>query len=330
MICHLYLDFLKARETIFAIHFIRKYSHFVASVETYKASVKNNVNGDLLELIQNNFSATDSKHQNCELNKEILHDNNISCSDNIKPSSLNIQFALHKNKNIDSNLLHQYINIGSDAELEFFTNLIQKLSTSQDIETLQKDSDILQFFSSKYELHSSSIVVTKLLTYLEKNGHVLLLRLIINCMHIHVLDNEVQNISEETILMSGNECINEMDTCENCDVAYDDSKEVRINANYKQIDMLNNDDIDLMKSCTNNNCVNENLKHDIEPSVEIEQLLRKENTIVSFNHKLHDTVQQCLQAFKKKCDMLYRSELPIRVIKINDKEERLVLAQILN
>ncbi|CAD6995303.1 unnamed protein product [Ceratitis capitata] len=89
----------------------------------------------------------------------------------------------------------------ADPELLYFTKLIQTLSACTKLETAESDPDIVQFRSSKYEIHTTEAVVEKLRTYLEKRGHVLILNLLYSWIHLHVVDNEVQKWSEEDILL---------------------------------------------------------------------------------------------------------------------------------
>lgn len=347
MICHLYLDLLKAEETKSAINFMKKYAHLVAPVETYEAPLNPVINGSSVQSSQlTDFPLSSLNHVDLQQIEEKPNVNGgITCSENEvcnapwRLNYLNIRFAISNSNHNNVNTLEQHeqkhnecdnsMEEGVDPELEFFVKLIQKLSVSQNIEALQMDADIVQFFSSKYELHSSGRVMKELLSYLENSGHVLLLHLIINCIHVRILDHEVQNLSEENILMPANEDMNEFDNCTISDNASADINKIERDIIKKDIDK---DDIKpptaniTSKKRSNsfhasNNNIDEDIEQNVEPSLETEQLLKIDSPILSSNNKLKTTVQHCLQTFREKREKLTSnsSDISARVIQINDR-----------
>lgn len=162
ILCHLYVELIKGRETKAAVDFLRKYSHLVAPVDTYEAPFPTKINGCS---VPSSDMSLESGWQH-----------------------LNIRFA-------------REAFVEDDPELDFFMKLIQKLSACQKLETLEQDPDVSQYRSSKYEIHTSEMVINILRTFLEKRGHVLILNLIYTWIHVHIIDNEVKQLSEDTIFM---------------------------------------------------------------------------------------------------------------------------------
>ncbi|XP_012159073.1 TAF5-like RNA polymerase II p300/CBP-associated factor-associated factor 65 kDa subunit 5L isoform X1 [Ceratitis capitata] len=165
MLCHLYVELMKAREQKAALELLKKYSQLVSPVETYEAPLPTKINGCSVA----NDTHADQPHATTP--------------------HTSIRFATLTN------------DTSADPELLYFTKLIQTLSACTKLETAESDPDIVQFRSSKYEIHTTEAVVEKLRTYLEKRGHVLILNLLYSWIHLHVVDNEVQKWSEEDILL---------------------------------------------------------------------------------------------------------------------------------
>lgn len=167
LLCHLYLELIKGRETKAAVDFLRKYSHLVAPVDTYEAPFPTKINGCSVPSADLNISDSAWQHLNIRYTRESFAED--------------------------------------DPELEYFMKLIQKISACQKLETLEQDPEVVQYRSSKYEIHTNEAVINALKTFLEKRGHVLILNLIYNWIHIHIIDNEVRQLSEDTIFMPADE-----------------------------------------------------------------------------------------------------------------------------
>ncbi|XP_036324500.1 TAF5-like RNA polymerase II p300/CBP-associated factor-associated factor 65 kDa subunit 5L [Rhagoletis pomonella] len=165
MLCHLYLELMKAREQKAASELLKKYAHLVSSVETYEAPLPTKING---------CSVANDSH---------------SDQSNAATPHTSIRFVTPSSET------------PADPELIYFTKLIQTLSACTKLETAESDPDVSQFRSSKYEIHTTEAVVDALRGYLEKRGHVLILNLIYSWIHVHVVDNEVHKWSEDSILM---------------------------------------------------------------------------------------------------------------------------------
>lgn len=162
LLCHLYLELIKGRETRAAVDFLRKYAHLVAPIETYEAPFATKVNGCSVPATDGNM---ESGWQH-----------------------LNIRFA-------------REAFVDEDPELDYFMKLIQKISACQKLDTLELDPDVAQFRSAKHEIHTCEAVVNILRKFLEKRGHVLLLNLLSTWIHVHIMENEIRQNTEETIFL---------------------------------------------------------------------------------------------------------------------------------
>lgn len=172
MLAHLYLELIKGRETKAAVDFLRKYAHLVGPIDTYEAPFATKINGCSLPSTDGNL---ESGWQH-----------------------LNIRFAREAYAE-------------EDPELDFFMKLIQKLSASQKLDALEMDPDIAQFRSAKHEIHTSELVVDVLGKFLEKKGHVLILNLLNTWIHVHIMDNEIRQHTEEAVFLPPEEALEEDD-----------------------------------------------------------------------------------------------------------------------
>nr|XP_014086650.1 TAF5-like RNA polymerase II p300/CBP-associated factor-associated factor 65 kDa subunit 5L [Bactrocera oleae] len=165
MLCHLYVELMKAREQKAASDLLKKYAQLVAPVETYDAPLPTKING-------------------CS----VANDTHADQPNNATPHT-SIRFVNATN------------DTSTDPELMYFIKLIQTLSACTKLEAAESDQEVAHFRASKYEIHTTEAVVDTLRGYLEKRGHVLLLNLLYTWIHVHVIDNEVPKWSEDNILM---------------------------------------------------------------------------------------------------------------------------------
>ncbi|XP_054726653.1 TAF5-like RNA polymerase II p300/CBP-associated factor-associated factor 65 kDa subunit 5L [Anastrepha obliqua] len=165
MLCHLYLELMKAREQKAAVELLKKYAQLVSPVETYDAPLPTKING-------------------CSVSNDTHAD-----QANATTPHTSIRFVSPSSET------------PVDPELMYFIKLIQTLSACTKLETAESDPDVAQFRSSKYEIHTTEAVVDTLRDYLEKRGHVLILNLLYSWMHVHVVDNEVHKWSEDNIIL---------------------------------------------------------------------------------------------------------------------------------
>ncbi|EDV54032.1 TAF5-like RNA polymerase II p300/CBP-associated factor-associated factor 65 kDa subunit 5L [Drosophila erecta] len=154
MLCHLYLDLLKAREPRGAVELLRKYAHLVAPVDVYDAPPPTKING---------------------------------CSTTANESTFNIRFAKEAQDT-------------GDTELDYFMRLVQILSGYTRLEAAESDDTVAHFRSSKYELHTTAVVVDRICAYLQRRGHVLIMNLLYTWLHVHIVENEQRAFSEDHLL----------------------------------------------------------------------------------------------------------------------------------
>ncbi|XP_067629185.1 TAF5-like RNA polymerase II p300/CBP-associated factor-associated factor 65 kDa subunit 5L [Eurosta solidaginis] len=168
MMCHLYIELLKAREQKAALELLKKYAQLIAPVETYDAPLPTKING-------------------CSVAHDAPHSDQNHVSAAIPHTSIRFVTA-----SLETPL---------DPELMYFIKLIQTLSTCIKLETAENDPDISHFRAAKYEIHTTEAVVDVLRTYMEKRGHVLILNILYSWIHVHVVDNEVHKWNEDHILL---------------------------------------------------------------------------------------------------------------------------------
>ncbi|EDW43310.1 transcription initiation factor TFIID subunit 5 [Drosophila sechellia] len=154
MLCHFYLDLLKAREPRGAVELLRKYAHLVAPVDMYDAPPPTKING---------------------------------CSTTANESTFNIRFAKEAQDT-------------GDTELDYFMRLVQILSGYTRLEAAESDDTVAHFRSSKYELHTTALVVDRICAYLQRRGHVLIMNLLYTWLHVHIVENEQRAFSEDHLL----------------------------------------------------------------------------------------------------------------------------------
>ncbi|XP_013100977.2 TAF5-like RNA polymerase II p300/CBP-associated factor-associated factor 65 kDa subunit 5L [Stomoxys calcitrans] len=260
LLCHLYVELIKGRETKAAVDFLRKYSHLVAAVDTYEAPFPTKING----------CSVPSTDMNMESGWQ----------------HLNIRFAREAFAE-------------DDVELDFFMKLIQKLSACQKLETLEQDAEVAQYRSSKYEIHTSEAVVNALKAFLEKRGHVLILNLIYTWIHVHIIDNEVKQLAEDTLFMPTEETQDE-----------------------------NDDEMTLVKpkSHTSSSERNTNKRPAEEPAVGDSQQIKTEIDANETKDVLHN-VKDCMKTLKESREQMFKNPLEFpRIVKIADKNQGLTSA----
>ncbi|EDW14631.1 transcription initiation factor TFIID subunit 5 [Drosophila mojavensis] len=159
MLCHLYIELLKARESKGAVELLKKYAHLVAPVDLYDAPLPTKING-------------------CSVTNESQISGAADC---------HIRFASEAQ------------NTG-DMELDYFMKLVQILSGCTKLETAESDPTVAHFRASKFELHTTAQVVEKIITYLHRRGHVLIMNLIYTWLHIHIVDNDQRLFTDDHLL----------------------------------------------------------------------------------------------------------------------------------
>lgn len=179
LLCHLYLELLKGHEVKAAGEFLKKNANLIAPVESYEAPLPNKVNG-------------------CGITDTAVQDESILPVISINPQIRFAQSALRKD----------------DANQEFFVNLIQILSTCLQIEAAECCEDVILFRSSKYEVEISENAMNVFNTFLQMQGHVLILKLIYTWIHITIKDIQDAEWSEQFLLF-GNENDENWDSDEN-------------------------------------------------------------------------------------------------------------------
>ncbi|KAL9892304.1 will decrease acetylation isoform 1-T2 [Glossina fuscipes fuscipes] len=264
MLCHLYLELIKSRESKGAVDLMRKYAHLVAPVETYEAPFATKING--CSVPPHESSGMEGSWQN-----------------------LNIRYV-------------EEAFADEDPELDYFMKLVQKLSACQKLDLIESDADIVQFRSSKYEIHTNEEVVKALRNFLEKRGHVLILHLIVSWIHVRILDNEVRNLSEEMVFMPTEDTLEDED---------EDLEQIKAK-------------IHISNSCSNN----ERPKRSAEDLPEV--IIKSETETDSSSSKdCRYSVRQCLKTIKDCREQIYKSYLDFpRIFNISDKGQGLSCASL--
>ncbi|XP_075147831.1 will decrease acetylation [Haematobia irritans] len=259
LLCHLYVELIKGRETKAAVDFLRKYSHLVAPVDTYEAPFPTKINGCSVPSVDGNLESG-WQHLNIRFAREAFTDD--------------------------------------EPELDFFMKLVQKLSACQKLETIEQDPEVAQFRSSKYEIHTNEAVANALKTFLEKRGHVLILNLIYTWIHIHIIDNEVKQLSEDTLFMPTDE---------------DDDEEM----------------VTVVKSKSHSSSSERSSnKRPAEEAAGDMQNIKTEMD-ASESKEMHQNVQDCLKTLKECREQVFKNPLECpRIVKIADKNQGLTSASI--
>lgn len=164
MLCHLYLELIKATESKAAVDFLKKYAHLVAPVDNYETPLPTKING-------------------CSVPSDA-----VGLEDG-GGHLINSQIKFSKVSTIPGE--------EEDTELEFFTKLIQLLSTCAKYETAENFEEVRLFRCSKYELYVTDEVFNTLNTFLQKKGHVLIVNLLYTWIHVNIIDNEIRQWSED-------------------------------------------------------------------------------------------------------------------------------------
>ncbi|KNC24975.1 hypothetical protein FF38_11860 [Lucilia cuprina] len=264
LLAHLYIELIKGRETKAAIDFLRKYAHLVGPIETYEAPFATKINGCSLPSNDGNLDSG-WQHLNIRYTREAFAE--------------------------------------EDPELDFFMKLIQKISSCQKLDTLELDPDVAQFRSSKHEIHTCESVVNILRRFLEKRGHVLILNLLNTWIHIHIMDHEIRQHTEEQIFMPSEEPLED-----------EDDVELPLTAKLK----------------THSSSEKSSNKRSAEELPESTIKAEVDSIDCGATPNLRDTVhnvKQCLKTIKDSREQIFKNSLEFpRIIRIADKSQGLTCA----
>lgn len=189
LLCHIYIEMIKGRDSRPAAEFLRKYAHLIGPVENLYSPVVSEVNG------QPHANQTQTETQQSD--KDIA-------SPPLTSSTTQIIFATddatdtHRTK-ASPNARKSDIELNSNDISDYFKELVQSLSLCLRIDEINSIDIARNFRSAKYEMVLSLQSLYAMKHFLAKSGHVIILHILQNWFSLEIREflNELEKDSEE-------------------------------------------------------------------------------------------------------------------------------------
>lgn len=183
MLCHLYIQLLKGKDSQPAIEFLRKFAHIVAPIDNLETPLANKING----------SASAAISMNSLDNNDIGASSSSSSSNSNSNASGNITFGGTNGCSIITPTATTQITFLREPENEhtthgYFKHLVQLMSTCLRIEELDSMEMTRNFRYAKYETELSLQTLFALKHFLIKNGHVIILHILQTWFLFEIID----------------------------------------------------------------------------------------------------------------------------------------------
>lgn len=169
LLCYLYIELLKGKDSQPAVDFLKKFAHLVGPIDSLTSNLANKVNGKNVPVVSEDTSTTAT----------------------IPSGSTQITF-LREPENEPTN------------PQEFFKELVQALSACLRIDELDAMDITRNFRYAKHELELSMKSVFALKNFLIRNGHVMVLHILQTWFSIDISDTAkvVEQASDNEMLVA--------------------------------------------------------------------------------------------------------------------------------
>jgi transcription initiation factor TFIID subunit 5 len=171
IVCHLFFEMLKGKESKPAHDFLRKYANLVGSVQEVSQQRVNGSSDPTLIQHPIQFLPSQTQTSNNNNNSNTITNLQQNIYNRLMPSS-----SKHHNHHHQPPSLNQ-LNI-DDQKLNMFRELISNLSCIRKLEDVKDNKLIFSFRSCKYKAKLANKTLSVLNNYLSKHGHVLLIQIL--------------------------------------------------------------------------------------------------------------------------------------------------------
>lgn len=189
LLCHIYIEMIKGRESRPAAEFLRKYAHLIGPVENLNSPVVNVVNGQ-----QHANQAQNEQQQQQQQPQQV----NTSPSPPTPSSTTQIIFTTNTNDAM-RNARQNDNELNSNDVSDYFKELVSSLSLCLRIDEISSIDIARNFRSAKYEMILSLQALYAMKHFLAKSGHVIILHILQNWFSLEIREylNELEHDSEE-------------------------------------------------------------------------------------------------------------------------------------
>lgn len=192
VMCHIYIEMIKGRDSRPAAEFLRKYAHLIGPVENLYSTVASELNGQAHGNQTQTEQQSDSQHKDItsppltSSPTQIIFATDDSDTSRIKPTS-----CARRND----------IELNANDICDYFKELVQKLSLCLRIDEISSIDIARNFRSAKYEMVLSLQAVYAMKHFLAKSGHVIILHILSNWLSLEIREslNELEKDSDEDI-----------------------------------------------------------------------------------------------------------------------------------
>lgn len=191
LLCHIFIEMIKGRDSRPAAEFLRKYAHLIGPVENLYSPVVSEVNGQP----HGNQTQTESQQQDSQ--------HKDANSPPLTSSTTQIIFATD---DIDAlrtktapGTRKTDIELNSNDISDYFKELVQSLSLCLRIDEINSIDIARNFRSAKYEMVLSLQSLHAMKNFLAKNGHVIILHILQNWFSLEIREflNDLEKDSDE-------------------------------------------------------------------------------------------------------------------------------------
>lgn len=213
LLCHIYVEMIKGRDSRPAAEFLRKYAHLIGPIDNLNETVTNELNG------QSNETTNRSSGEQLETQQQC----NYKDTEFPLPSSTTkIVFATATDQTKSESQLNTNLSAAKQTDIklnsnnisDYFMDLVQSLSLCLRIDEIESIEITRNFRSAKYEMVLSLQSLYAMKHFLAKSGHVIILHILQNWFSLDIreflIDSESEN-DEDTqndINMESSEMVN--------------------------------------------------------------------------------------------------------------------------
>lgn len=191
LMCHIYVEMIKGRDSRPAAEFLRKYAHLIGPVENLYSPVVSEVNGQShANQTQTEHSQSDSQHKD-------------TASLPLTSSTTQITFLTDDTDTLrtksSTSSQKSDIELNSNDISDYFKELVQSLSLCLRLDEISSIDIVRNFRSAKYEMVLSLQAVYAMKHFLAKSGHVIILHILQTWFSLDIREflNELEKDSDE-------------------------------------------------------------------------------------------------------------------------------------
>ncbi|XP_055322002.1 uncharacterized protein LOC129578004 [Sitodiplosis mosellana] len=209
LLCHIYIEMIKGRDSRPAAEFLRKYAHLIGPVDNLYSPVVSEVNGQP----HANQTQTEQQQQQQQQQQPDSQHKDITSP---PPTSSTTQIIFASEDANDTmrtkssaTARKSDIELNSNDISDYFKELVSSLSLCLRIDEISSIDIARNFRSAKYEMVLSLQALYAMKHFLAKSGHVIILHILQNWFSLEIREylNELEHDSDEDM-----DDINDIDT----------------------------------------------------------------------------------------------------------------------